>query len=122
MKKNLNLFTLAVFAMVSLLFVSASMAQTSTTGTVEGTVTDQNGAVVRGVTLKLVGPNLIRDQTTTSDDNGSYRFSSVPPGRYSLTTTAISGFKEYKQDNVEISLSRSTNVNISLTTAVSGVV
>ncbi|HEX3101946.1 MAG TPA: TonB-dependent receptor, partial [Pyrinomonadaceae bacterium] len=121
--KNLKLFTLAVFAMISLLFVSASMAQTNTTGSVEGTVTDQNGAVVRGVTLTLSGPGLIREQTTVSDDSGNYRFSSVPPGRYTLSTAPISGFQASKQDRVEVNLTKSSTIDVKLTTtAVSGVV
>jgi len=120
--KNLKLFTLAVFAMISLLFVSASMAQTNTTGSVEGTITDQNGAVVRGVSLTLSGPGLLRDQTAVSDDNGYYRFSSVPPGRYTLTSAAISGFQGTKQDRVEVNLTKATTVDVKLTTAVSGVV
>ena len=120
--KNFKLFTLAVFAMISMILVSASMAQTNTTGDVEGTTTDQNGAVVRGVALTLSGPNLIRDQTTTSDENGHYRFSSVPPGRYTLSTAAISGFQPHKQAGVEVSLYKTSTVNVTLTTAVSGVV
>ncbi len=120
--KNLKLFTLAIFAMISMIFVTASMAQTNTTGEVEGTVTDQNGAVVRGVSLTLSGPGLIRDQTTTSDENGNYRFSSVPPGRYNLATAAISGFQPFKQSAVEVSLTKTTTINVTLSTGVSGVV
>ena len=120
--KNLKLFTLAVFAMVSL-FVTASMAQTSTTGTVEGTVADSNGAVVAGASVSLSGPNLIRAQSTTSDSNGNYRFSQVPPGKYMVAVAAISGFQAYKQENVDVNLSKSTNVNITMTVGgVAGVV
>ena len=120
--KNFKLFTLAVFAMISMIFVSASMAQTNTTGEVEGTVADQNGAVVKGVTVTLSGPGLIRDQTTTSNENGSYRFSSVPPGRYTLATVAISGFQPHKQAGVEVNLYKTSTINVTLTTSVSGVV
>lgn len=114
MKKNIKLFTLAVFALVSLLFVTASMAQTSTTGTVEGSVTDQNGAVVSGASVTLSGPNIIRAQTTTTDGNGGFRFNAVPPGKYSVAVGAISGFQATRQENVEVNLSKSTTVNISM--------
>ena len=60
MKKNLRSYVIALFAACSLFFVTASMAQTSTTGTVEGTVADQTGAVVPNATVTLSGPNLIR--------------------------------------------------------------
>ena len=98
--KNFKLFTLAVVTMVTMIFVSASMAQTNTTGTVEGTITDQNGAVVRGVTVTLAGPNLICSQTATSDDNGGSRFSSVPPGRSTLETAPSCGVEVLKPDTV----------------------
>jgi outer membrane receptor protein involved in Fe transport len=118
MKTTFKLFTLAVFAVVSLLFVTASMAQTSTTGTVEGVVADQNGAVVTGATVTLSGPNLIRAQTATTDSNGSYRFQQVPPGRYTLAVAAISGFTAFNQENVEVNLSRGTTVNVTMSTGV----
>jgi len=114
MKKNLKLFTLAVFALVSLFCVTASMAQSSTTGTVEGVISDPNGAVVPNATVTLSGPNLIRPLTTTSDSNGAYRFLQVPPGRYTLETGATSGFGAYKQENIEVNLTKSTSVNVSV--------
>ena len=75
-------FTITVlFAVFSLFFATATMAQTNTTGTVDGVVTDPNGAVVPNASITLSGPNLIRPQTTTSGTDGTYRFTSVPPGR-----------------------------------------
>src|SRR6185436_7551754 len=94
-----------------------AFSQTQTTGTVEGTVTDPNGAVVPGVTVTLSGPNLIRPQTATSDNDGYYRFSSVPPGRYVLEVPAAKGFNAYRTENIEVKLARGTNANVQLTLA-----
>src|SRR5437762_2688005 len=118
MKTNLKLFTLAVFALVSMFFVTASMAQTSTTGTVEGVVTDANGAVVPSATVTLSGGNLIAPLTTTSNSEGAYHFSQVPPGTYTVAVAATKGFAAYKQDKIEVNLSRSTTADIKL--AISG--
>ena len=117
MKNYLKLFVLAVFAAVTFVFVTASMAQTSTTGTVEGTVADPNGAIVPNATVTLSGPNLIRPLTTTSDANGTYRFLQVPPGRYTVETTATSGFAAFKTENVEVNLTKTTTVPITLKAA-----
>src|SRR5687768_8264812 len=117
MKKNLKFFAIAIFAVFSLFFVTATMAQTSTTGTVEGTVTDVNGAVVPNASITLSGPNLIRAQTTTSQADGSYRFSSVPPGRYMIEVPATAGFSPFKQENIEVNLGRGTSVNITMNVA-----
>jgi outer membrane receptor protein involved in Fe transport len=117
MKKHLKLFMVAIIAVVSLLFTTAAMAQSSTTGEVVGVVADANGAVIPNASITLSGPNLIRAVTTTSAADGSYRFSSVPPGRYALETSATSGFAAYKQENVEVNLSRTTTTNITLAAA-----
>ena len=117
MKTNIKFFALAIFAVFSLFFVTATIAQTSTTGTVEGNVTDANGAVVPNAAVTLSGPNLIRAQATTSDADGNYRFSSVPPGRYSVEVAATGGFAAYKQENIEVNLTRSTAANITLSAA-----
>jgi hypothetical protein len=98
-------------------FAPAALAQTTTTGTVEGVVTDPNGAVVPSAAITLSGPNLVRPQTTTSGADGSYRFASVPPGRYSIDVAGTSGFNAYKQENIEVNLSRGTTANITLSLA-----
>src|SRR5437762_13617204 len=121
MKTNFKLFTLAVFALVSMFFVTASMAQTATTGTVEGVVADSTGAVVPNATITLSGGNLIAPLTTTSNSDGAYHFNQVPPGTYTLSVAAVKGFAAYKQDKVEVNLSRSTAVNVTLAVATAGV-
>jgi outer membrane receptor protein involved in Fe transport len=123
MKNYFKLLTLAVFAFTMLVFAATSSAQTSTTGTVEGVVTDPNGARVPNVSVTLSGPNMIRSQTVSTDENGIFRFTFVPPGRYTVTTAEASGFAGHKQENVEVNLSRATTVNIALKAAgVGGVV
>src|SRR5262245_54902073 len=99
MRKYLNVLGSCLAALI--LSMSAT-AQTQTTGTVEGTVTDPNGAVVPAITVNLSGPNLIRPQTTVTDADGYFRFSSVPPGRYTIDVAAAKGFNAYKNDNVEV--------------------
>lgn len=112
MKNSLKVFAVAIFA--SLLLAMGAMAQTSTTGQIEGSVIDSNGAVVPGVTVTLSGSNLIRSQSTTTDTSGSYRFSAVPPGRYTVKVDASAGFDAAEATNVEVNLSRTTSVDVTL--------
>ncbi|HEY9433536.1 MAG TPA: hypothetical protein VI260_18925, partial [Blastocatellia bacterium] len=55
----------ATLALCLALLATSVSAQTATTGTIEGTVTDPNGAVVPGATVKVSSPNLMRAQTAT---------------------------------------------------------
>ena len=120
MKIQTKIFAFALASIVSLLLAIGAVAQTQTTGTLEGVVTDPAGAVVPSVTVTLSGPNMLRPQTTTTDQGGYYRFSSVPPGRYTVDVAAAKGFNAYKQENVEVNLAKGSTANIMLSVAGTG--
>ncbi|HET7696753.1 MAG TPA: TonB-dependent receptor [Vicinamibacterales bacterium] len=72
---------LMALLLAAVLMSTAAAAQTSVS-TVEGTVTDEQGAVLPGVTATLTGPR--GDQTVQTDERGMYRFIGVQPGTYIL--------------------------------------
>jgi outer membrane receptor protein involved in Fe transport len=86
--------------------------QTATTGTIEGLVTDTAGAVVPGASVKVSSPNLIRAQTATSDSQGRYRLANLPPGKYTVTVEAVSGFAKFEQADVEVNLSKTSTLDV----------
>jgi outer membrane receptor protein involved in Fe transport len=99
---------------VTLLFVSiTAMGQTATTGSIEGAVTDPNGAAVKGATISVTSPNLISPQTAMTDDNGRFRILALPPGAYKLKVEA-SGFAPFEQDTITVNLGRTTNTDAQL--------
>jgi outer membrane receptor protein involved in Fe transport len=114
MKISMRIVTLALFALCMALFTSGAFAQTSTTGTIEGNVVDTNGNAVPGVTVTVTSPNLITAQSATTNDEGRYRILNLPPGRYTVAVASSQGFAEFKQENVEVNLSRSSSVAITL--------
>jgi outer membrane receptor protein involved in Fe transport len=114
MKVSMRLFTSALCALCLLLMAAGARAQTSTTGTIEGTVADTNGAPVPNVTITVSSPNLIRPQSAQSDDEGRYQILNLPPGRYTVTVAATSGFGEFKQENIEVNLSKSSKADVTL--------
>ncbi len=89
-------------------------AQTATTGTIEGFITDQNGAIVPGVAVTATSPNLIRAQSSVSDNEGRYRFPSLPPGKYVVTVEAAQGFARFVKDEVDVNLSKTSSLTIHL--------
>jgi len=103
-----------LFALALSLFAMSAVAQTATTGTIEGTVTDVNGAVVPGVTVTVTSPNLIRAQSATTDDEGRFRILNLPPGKYSVTIESARGFARYEQKDFEVNLSKTSSVDVRL--------
>jgi len=111
--------TLAVAAVLGLLLPCASFAQgggASSTGTIQGRVTDTSGAILPGVTVTASSPSMIGTQSQVTNENGSYRFPAVPPGTYELTFE-LAGFNTMKRGNVQISLGFTANVNAELAVA-----
>src|SRR6185436_17796122 len=84
-----------LFALSLLLSGTGALAQTSTTGTIEGVVTDANGAVVPGVTVTVTSPNLMRAQTAVTDSEGRYRIPNLPPGKYAVSIESAKGFAKF---------------------------
>jgi outer membrane receptor protein involved in Fe transport len=113
MKTPIRIVTV-MLALAMSLFTMSAAAQTSTTGSIEGTVVDVNGAAVPGVTITVAGQNLIRPQSATSNDEGFYRILNLPPGRYTVTIESARGFARYEQANVEVNLSKTSTIAVTL--------
>jgi carboxypeptidase family protein/TonB-dependent receptor-like protein len=107
--KLLVLLTAAV-----LLLPSPSAAQIGQTGTLTGTVADQSGAVLPGVTVTATGESVIGGaRTAVTDENGVYRFPSLPPGTYTVSAE-LSGFRPFSQENVRLQLGQTLTVDARL--------
>jgi len=106
MKINFRFITVA---MSLILCLSALAFGQRTTGNIEGTITDANGAVVPGVTVtaKSTGSTTGFNGTATTDSNGYFQFTQIPAGTYTLTTT-INGFETARGD-VSVSLDRTSS-------------
>ena len=63
-------------------------AQTLTTGTIVGAVTDSSGAVVRGAIVTLDATATGDHLTAASGDGGEYRFPLLKPGEYRVSARA----------------------------------
>lgn len=82
-----------------------------TTGAIEGTIKDPNGANIpnASITVKSSGTTAGFNRTVTTDDNGYFIVSNISPGTYSVTTTAT-GFSTVTQ-TVSVSVGSTTPIN-----------
>ncbi|MCI0537562.1 MAG: carboxypeptidase-like regulatory domain-containing protein [Verrucomicrobiales bacterium] len=88
-------------------------AQTSTTGVVLGTVSDQSGAVVVGAEVKLLDKATNQVRTQTSNEAGGYVFSAVAPGVYSLTVSTV-GFRTAEVPELRVEVNKSYTMDFKL--------
>jgi Carboxypeptidase regulatory-like domain/TonB-dependent Receptor Plug Domain len=104
----------ALFLCLFVLFcVSASLAQTSTTGALTGTVTDPSGAIISGATVTITDNATGAARTSTTDANGSYKFSLLPPGNYDVKFSAA-GFKTVEVPSVTVNVTETPVLNHAL--------
>jgi hypothetical protein len=87
-------------------------SQSTATGTVAGTVTDQSGAVVNGASVILNDTSTKVSRTVTSNEAGRYVFVNVDPGKYDLTVTK-QGFSTTKTQTT-VTVGSSLVVNLAL--------
>jgi len=103
------------FLLSTLLFIGlASPSFAQGVGGVGGIVTDGSGAVMPGVSLTLLSPGLIGSgQTTISDPEGTYQFSRLVPGKYSVRAE-LAGFQTALQNNIVVNADRTSRVDFKL--------
>lgn len=104
-----------VISMFVLVFaVSAIAFGQETTGSIEVTVKDPQGAVVpnASVTVESVGGTAGYRRNVTTNDQGFQRILQVPPGTYKVTVTG-SGFGE-KSADINVVLGRISPVTVDL--------
>jgi outer membrane receptor protein involved in Fe transport len=97
--------------MVALLMAWPVAAQEQR-GSIEGVIKDASGAVLPGVTVEARSGNGAV-LTTTSDDSGTYRFPSVPPGDY-IVSASLDNFAPGKNDAVRVGLGQVKKVDFTL--------
>src|SRR5947207_8967317 len=98
-------------ATLILLLASPGTAQT-VTGTLQGTVTDANEAVVPGAEIVLHNVDTGQERTLKTTGEGFYLASFVPLGRYTVSASQ-KGFAKV-QESIEVSLNQTRVVEFTL--------
>ncbi|MDX6612900.1 MAG: hypothetical protein QOD75_2086 [Blastocatellia bacterium] len=115
-----------LLAAVVLTACSLALGQ-ETTGSIEGSVKDPQGALVPHITVTITSAGAAASGTTTTGTGGSFkrnattnedgffRMLQVPPGTYDVVTTAASGFGEARYENVKVAIGQNTQLAITVT-------
>ena len=111
MKRSSLLFLCAIFC--AAFFISSGTAWGQATTSLRGTVTDPSGAAIPNATVHLINTDTNLERTATTDSQGSYVFSQLPPGHYSVLVAAA-GFSKYAQKGIELLVNTPATLNVTM--------
>ncbi|HYB94573.1 MAG TPA: carboxypeptidase regulatory-like domain-containing protein [Vicinamibacterales bacterium] len=101
---------------VTLLSLAAPTFAQEFRGRINGTVTDNTGAVLPGVTVTASSPALIQPQVQVTGADGGYRFLALPPGVYTIDFE-LTGFAPVKRQDVRVVINQTLTVDMQLQVA-----
>lgn len=111
MKKHLWLVFASAFLLLS---GTAVLAQSqATTGTIQGTIVDPNGAVVSGASVNVKNVQTGSERNVVTNSDGFFTAPLLPLGRYRVTTDA-SGFSKSILENVDVTVGQTLALKIDM--------
>ncbi|HEY7183234.1 MAG TPA: TonB-dependent receptor, partial [Blastocatellia bacterium] len=103
--------------LILMAFLAAPMiarAQTQiTTGVIQGTVIDENKAVIAGAAVEVKNTDTNLTRTLATDSDGRFVFLQLPSGRYTLTVSK-QGYTTLAQENLSLTVGQAINLNLGL--------
>ena len=107
--KSIRLVRSLALTILAIVIASAS-AWAQATATVSGTVRDQSGAVLPGVTITVTQQETGATRTTVSNETGSYVLPNLPLGPYRLEAV-LQGFATWAQSGIVLQVNANPVVN-----------
>src|SRR5882724_3237389 len=102
------------FAASYLCVTPTSLHAQTVSGTILGTIQDQQGAVIPNAEISARNLETGQVRKTNADGSGNYRVASVPAGSYEVSATAA-GFKTEVRTGVGVTVGGDINVSFALT-------
>lgn len=108
-KRPLQVLGLALALMV--LSAATALGQSVSSGTIHGTIRDQSGGVLPGVTATLTSPALqVRELVQVTNAEGEYRFVDLPAGTY-LLKFELTGFSTLVREDLRLTVGFTARVD-----------
>ncbi|MHB1698833.1 MAG: TonB-dependent receptor domain-containing protein [Acidobacteriaceae bacterium] len=111
--KRLILLLTRVALLCGCVALLSPFARAQYNASLQGTVTDSEGAVVPGATVTLTDNETNHVLTTTTRSGGGYVFNALPPSTYTLLATRA-GFAAKKVDKIKIIAEQPNTLNVQL--------
>ncbi len=102
-----------ILSFLLLLLVGSAVAQVST-ASINGVIRDPAGAVIPGATIVLRNVDTSVERTSTTNEAGAYGFVSIPPGNYTIESTA-KGFSSQKLGPFVLAVGQAATFDFALT-------
>lgn len=109
-KKIINL---SLILLLALALTSISLAQRQS-GSIHGTVIDEDGTPLPGATVTLTGPALLGTKSYLTGETGKFRFPALPPGKDFEARVEMPGFKTTIRKGLIVNVGKTTEVTITL--------
>jgi len=106
----LRLLLMVVFTLFA---PECALAQTGGGGSIQGTITDSGGSIVRGATVVATNVATRVESTRQTNEAGLYVISPLPPGEYMVSVSAT-GFQTLIQEKVIVDALSAVSVNLAL--------
>src|SRR5262245_66403094 len=100
-----------VLSILALFLFGALLPAQTLTGSISGTVRDEQGGVLPGASVTLLGKT--GATTATSDKGGGYRFPALNPGHYEMTVT-LAGFQSWRERELVVTLGSRLTIDVGL--------
>jgi outer membrane receptor protein involved in Fe transport len=107
MKRQRAVFVVVMFFLATGLVLGQGIV----TGSISGTVLDQQGAVVPGADVRATQTETNRGFTTTSSKGGVVQLPSLPPGTYNVVVE-MKGFATYRTEGVIVAVGKDTGLGV----------
>src|SRR5712671_3645111 len=105
---------LGITLLVLMAMTTAVTSQTQiTTGTIQGTVADANGAIVPGANVEIRNLETNLSRSLTTDDGGRFVALALPPGKYSVTVSK-QGFATGVAERLDLTVGQALSLPVTM--------
>ncbi len=113
-------FLIVVFISVALLAINGTLQAQTTTGTIRGVVTDQDGNFLTRAVITVEGNALMGSVTKKTDKNGVFWIPNLTPDSNYRVSAGLDGYTTVVRKNVVLTIDSSTKINFVLVPDSSG--